>query len=222
MQVDGGWSHMLRLVLERLLVGPLGLSTVGVPVRVGGEERLLFATLTNLLSDGDGFRMCWDWKGASSTKPCWKHFNVFRKGSHLAHRKPGYCEIDCTNPAAFRSWSAAQVYKVADSLVAAATQVSARAMTKGNWHDLEVSLGMNTNKKGLLMSMSLRPRAAADPCTTAVRLATVSLQICIGPLRQPRSFSDCVAVVACTLAVAATVSLQMQRRHCHFSGCVDS
>ena len=88
-KVDGGWSYMMRLFVERILYGPSGMSTVGVPLLIGGQERLLFAKLTNLLSDGDGHRMGWDWRGAASLKPCWKHFNVFRKDSGLAHRMPG-------------------------------------------------------------------------------------------------------------------------------------
>ena len=85
--------------MERILYGPSGMSTVGVPLLIGGQERILFAKLTNLLSDGDGHRMGWDWRGAASLKPCWKHFNVFRKDSGLAHRMPGYVEIDCSDPA---------------------------------------------------------------------------------------------------------------------------
>jgi hypothetical protein len=131
-KVDGGWSHMMRLFLERILFGESGLSTVGVPVLIGGQERILFAKLTNLLSDGDGLRMGWDWKGASSLKPCWKHFNVFKKDSGLAHRMPGYVEIDCSDPAFLRSWSASEVYFAADSVAAAADQYAAGAMSKVN------------------------------------------------------------------------------------------
>ena len=75
----GGWSTMLRLFLERLLVGPCGFATVGVPLLIDGEHRLVFARLTNLLSDGDGHRQALGWKGASGLKPCFKHFNVFKK-----------------------------------------------------------------------------------------------------------------------------------------------
>ncbi len=60
---------MMRVFLERILFGESGLSTVGVFVLIGGQELILFAKLTNLLSDGDGRRMGWDWKGASSLKP---------------------------------------------------------------------------------------------------------------------------------------------------------
>ncbi len=107
---------MMRLFLERILFGESVLSTVGVPVLIGGQERLLFAKLTNILSDGDGLRMGWDWNGAGSLKPCWKHFNAFMKDSGLAHRMPGSVEIDFSDPALLRSWSASEVYFAADSV----------------------------------------------------------------------------------------------------------
>ena len=131
-KVDGSWSYTLRLFLERMLFGQSGLSTVGLPIKVGGPDRLLFAKLTNLLTDGDGHRMGWDWKGASSLKPCWKHFNVFKKDSGLAYRKPGYDEIDCTDPALLRSWSASQVYFAADAVAEAAGKYAAGVMSKVN------------------------------------------------------------------------------------------
>jgi hypothetical protein len=134
-KVDGGWSYMMRLFVERILYGQSGMSTVGVPLLIGGQERLLFAKLTNLLSDGDGHRQGWDWRGAGSLKPCWKHFNVFKKDSGLAHRMPGYVEIDCSDPALLRSWTASEVYFAADSVAAAAGQVAAGTMTKGDFEE---------------------------------------------------------------------------------------
>jgi hypothetical protein len=143
-KVDGGWSYMMRLFVERILYGPSGMSTVGVPLLIGGQERILFAKLTNLLSDGDGHRMGWDWRGAASLKPCWKHFNVFRKDSGLAHRMPGYVEIDCSDPALLRSWTASEVYFAADSVAAAAAKVAAGTMTKGDFQEHEKTQ-TNTN-----------------------------------------------------------------------------
>ena len=70
---------MLRLFLERLLVGPCGFATVGVPLLIDGEHRLVFARLTNLLSDGDGHRQALGLEGASGLKQCFKHFKVFKK-----------------------------------------------------------------------------------------------------------------------------------------------
>lgn len=78
-RVRGGWSACLDRYLRRQLLGPDGLATTGCPVLVGGQHRLIFGRLTNILSDGEGIHKAMDWKGASGLKPCIKHFNVFKK-----------------------------------------------------------------------------------------------------------------------------------------------
>jgi hypothetical protein len=76
----GGWSHLLRLFLRRILFGPSGLATSGAPVRLlDGRTVLVFARVTNILSDGEGLKLGFDWKGHASLKPCFKHYNVFKK-----------------------------------------------------------------------------------------------------------------------------------------------
>ncbi len=70
---------MLRLLIEDLLFGPLGLSTVGLPLRLPEGPTMLYAALGNVLADGDGFRLAYSWRGASSLKPCLVHHNVLRK-----------------------------------------------------------------------------------------------------------------------------------------------
>jgi hypothetical protein len=77
--VVGGWSHFLKVYLQRQLVGPCGLSTSGVALVLSGQPVMLFARFTNLLSDGDGLRQALDWRGHGSLKPCFKHCNVFKK-----------------------------------------------------------------------------------------------------------------------------------------------
>jgi hypothetical protein len=80
----GGWSNLLREYLRLQLLGTSGLATAGVPLVLDGEVVLVFAKLTNILSDGDGLRVAFDWKGHASLKPCFKHINVFKKDSDLA------------------------------------------------------------------------------------------------------------------------------------------
>ncbi len=81
-QVEGEWTHCLSVYLQRHLLGPCGLATSGVPVVLAdGRPTLIFARLTNLLSDGDGLRMALDWRGHASLKACFRHYNVFKKDS---------------------------------------------------------------------------------------------------------------------------------------------
>ena len=78
-ECSGGWGRFLRDTLQELLFGNGGLATSGVAVEVKGEPVLLFARLCSLLSDGDGHRIAYDWRGSSSMKPCIKHTNVLKK-----------------------------------------------------------------------------------------------------------------------------------------------
>ncbi len=162
-QVDGGWSSMLRIFLDKLLLGPSGFEVAGVPLPVDGRDQLLFARLTNLLSDGDGHRLALDWRGASGLKPCFKHWSVFKKDSNLASRKPGFVEIDCSSSALFRSWTCEQLYQVVDGVAAAHEAAQAGTITKAMFEDMTASVGLNFNPRGLLSDTPLRYL-----CVTAV------------------------------------------------------
>jgi hypothetical protein len=79
-KVVGGWSRVLRDILRDLLFSARdGLSTAGLPLTLCGQQLLLFAKLEALLSDGDGLRIAYDWRGQGSLKPCLVHTNVLRK-----------------------------------------------------------------------------------------------------------------------------------------------
>lgn len=84
-QIEGGWSRCLRVFLHRLLYCPNGFATAGVPVTCGTETLLLFAKVSNLLSDGQGLAYALDWRGQGSMKPCFRHFNVIRKDGAGLH-----------------------------------------------------------------------------------------------------------------------------------------
>ena len=98
--MPSGWSALLRLFMRHLLIGPEGLRTVGVPLMLRNTPVLLFATVTNLLSDGDGLRSGLNWNGANSLRPCLKHDNIVSKRSGLAG--DGFVDITCTDHRAMR------------------------------------------------------------------------------------------------------------------------
>ena len=85
----GGTSHVFAWFLRRMLFGPNGLATAGVCFTVNNIERVFFANLGILLSDGDGLRLALGWRGAGSLKPCVRHVNVWKKDSDLCDRMPG-------------------------------------------------------------------------------------------------------------------------------------
>ena len=82
-EVQGGWSRMLRDLLRMSLGQPSGMQVAGIPLLVNGEHVTVFAKLAVLLSDRDGHRQALHWNGASSNKPCFRHWNVVKAGSLL-------------------------------------------------------------------------------------------------------------------------------------------
>ena len=85
-KVQGGWAHCFRLFLRAMLMGPVGFATSGVVVNIKGEDILMCGSVCAILADGDGHAKTFDWKGAGSTKPCLRHFNVYRKVLGLSDR----------------------------------------------------------------------------------------------------------------------------------------
>jgi len=79
LKIVGGWPNCLRLFLRHFLMGNPGLMTSGIAIRVGGENIFVHAKLAAILADGDGHAKAFDWKGATSLKPCLRHYNVYKK-----------------------------------------------------------------------------------------------------------------------------------------------
>lgn len=77
--VVGGWSRFLKEYFRLHLLGTAGLCTGGVAIPLGGRPRLLHARVACVLADGEGHMKAWDWRGASCLKPCFKHWNAYKK-----------------------------------------------------------------------------------------------------------------------------------------------
>ena len=93
----GGWSALIALYLKAHLLGDLSIQSVGIPFSVGGSNYVLYARLTNLLGDGAALKTCFDIFSHSGIRPCVRCQNVLKKGSGLAHRRPGFVEITCSD-----------------------------------------------------------------------------------------------------------------------------
>ena len=157
--VIGGWSHMLKRFLHRLLFGPYGLATAGfmLSTKQGGRRATvaLTAKLWTILSDGDGLRQGLDWKGASGLKTCFKHSNVLKVGSDVAHRKPGYVEASCSDSSQFSPLKKDEL----EEFVGLIREACARRHIlgcAGRADNLQKILGFNFNPHGLLFDDVLR------------------------------------------------------------------
>ncbi len=160
-KIRGGWSACLRAFLRILMLSADGLATGGVPLHIGGTHTMLYARVANLLSDGDGLRSALDWRGASSTKPCFRHCNIFAKDSDLAHRSPGFEDITCSDPSKFKTWTGKDVWTAVDVLQGAHARVASGNMRMEQVNKLGQMYGLNYNGDGVLADVELR--AVLDP-----------------------------------------------------------
>ena len=155
--VNGGFSRLLRDYLKLHLFGSHGGMTVGIPLTVNGAPLALYVKVEFLLADGDGLRLALDWRGASSLKPCFRHGNVWKANSDMAHRMDGHVEHTCAFPRLFKTTAADTLELMVDELVLARAQHSAGLITKGSLENLQLVSGMNGSPLSLLADLQLRP-----------------------------------------------------------------
>ena len=125
---------------------------------MNGEYTTVFAKLTVLLSDGDGLRSALQWKGASSTKPCFRHWNIVKPGSTLDKHHHGgtYVPSHCSDPSRFRVLGEADLHTLIDVVAEAKQQWCRGEMTKSQCTDTQRCLGFTASSDGLLADPQLR------------------------------------------------------------------
>ena len=144
----------------QLLSSECGLMTTGIPITIGDEHHMIWARLRLLISDGDGLRMALDWNGASSMKPCFRHWNVLSrddKTDRLRHATCDYVDITEHDPSKFKVWPKADFEEMADLLAEASSQWLAGAIPKARLKEMRQSLGFKPSRHSLLVCPQLRP-----------------------------------------------------------------
>lgn len=154
--VQGGWSHMLACFLHKLLLGAKGFASVGVVLPIHAQSVLVFAKLSNLLSDGEGLQIALDWKGAGSWKPCLRHFNVTKKESGFED-DTSFVDITCHSLASMHAFTVQGLEDAADLVRDAHGRWQRNALTKRMYENIEMANGLNYNPYGLLWDLTLRP-----------------------------------------------------------------
>ena len=96
---------MFRLLLDMLLLGELSFAQAGCPLMLHGEPFLLYARVQIVLSDLEGFRMCYDWGGGLLSQAV--HILCQRMEKELApgpwrsrHYVHGCCSVQTAGPGA--------------------------------------------------------------------------------------------------------------------------
>jgi len=155
-EVRGGWSYMLAVFLRRIMLGASGLATAGISVQINNSPVVIYANLRILISDGDGLRLAYSWRGAASIKPCLRHSNVLKKGSGLANRCSGFVEITEDSYELFDSLKTDELRSSVDKVAAAHRMRAAGNMT-AKLHELVLKTeGFNYCHGGLVFDMTLR------------------------------------------------------------------
>ena len=155
--IDGGWSACLRNYVIRHCYSTSGISTAGIPLTIQGQSVLLFASVSNFLSDADGFRVALDWKGCGSLKPCVKHFSILKKGSGLVGRggEAEFVEISDCSFDAHKPWATEDACDCMEMLLVSRRRVAEGTMTTTAYKELEKTVGLNSNGRGLLADREL-------------------------------------------------------------------
>ena len=144
-----------------MFFGDHGFLVTGVPIADDDRDtvKVVFATLGNRFSDGDGIRAAIDWKGASGMKPCFCHWDVLSKGSELLEDgDPMYVDITCADHRLFRRLTADELHSTVDMVNAAWTRHQAGTMTKAALERFEKASGFNATPFGLLGDVEPRSR----------------------------------------------------------------
>ena len=178
---QGGWPAFLKTYIRTHLLGNLGIAAAGVALLLDGSPHVLFARVSNLLTDGDGHRVSWDWKGQGSMKPCIKHVNVLRKGSELAHRHPGFVEITHAVHTDFRHWTTADACDCMTALSVAQERVRDGRVTSATKKDLEMATGLlyRRVRVGCYLRFQRSPAFSERSGLAKITLSlAVSLQCC--------------------------------------------
>ena len=155
-QAQGGWSRMLRDLLRLSLGPPSGMQVAGIPMLVAGQHATIFSKLALLLSDGDGLRQALQWKGASSNKPCFRHWNVVRQGSVLDQAGGIYVCPRCSDPSLFKVLAETDLHSIIDVVVEAQRQLNRGEITKSQLDDIQRTMGYSATEDGLLADPRLR------------------------------------------------------------------
>ena len=155
-RVKGGWSYMLATFLRRVLLGPTGLSTAGLPLSLRGRPHMLWVQLHAIISDADGLRQAYSWRGAASLRPCLRHNNVVAKNSDLTSRMAGLVEISCHDPSLFHCTTSEEFWAACDRVRVAVERRRERQITQKLCDYICKAEGLNYCESGLCWSKSLR------------------------------------------------------------------
>lgn len=154
----GGMSACMAIFLRVLFLGDLNIQTVGVTFRARGRVYTLFARLTSFCGDGEGIQLALDVFGHGGLRPCFRCQNVLRKNSNLAHRRPNFVDITCSDRTKLIASTTADLNAEVDEVMAAHAGMMAETMSWSAFCAIEQAYGIHANPTGILACLLLRQR----------------------------------------------------------------
>lgn len=138
-------------------MGPSGVATAGLALDLGFAEPVnLYAEVSHLLADGEGLEFLLQWRGASSIKPCPRHWNIVPCNSNIVGFDDAnqYRESSCTDPSQMHAFTCEDYKELARGLVAARAQHAAGTMTKAQLEAQLKASGFNCCENGFLYAFA--------------------------------------------------------------------
>jgi len=154
--LEGGWSRVFATVLHRMFLGTHGLSRVGASFSFQSESYIIFAKLSNILSDGAGLQKAIGWRGPSSLRVALIHDNVLKKGSDLANRVAGFVEASCSNYDLLHKTTTAEFERRCDFVAEAHARFVSGRLGKAMYENFIKSESQNFIEGGLAFDRRLR------------------------------------------------------------------
>ena len=94
--------------------------------------------------------------GSSSLHPCFRHWNVLKKGSGRTEHCDRYVEIDCHRATRFQTWTNAELVEAIDVGVDAEQKQALGQLSKSRLQEVQKHLGFRSTQDGLLADPILR------------------------------------------------------------------
>jgi hypothetical protein len=137
-----------------MLVHESGPAKGGIPFTFHGEACVFHATVSDIVSDGDGHRQGLEWIGAGGLKPCLLHSNVWGKRSRMEDDEEVL--ITSHEHEKFTLNDHQSLYENADLIIAARSRFEDGRLSAAAFKELKMVVGLNNTAQGLLADPELR------------------------------------------------------------------
>ena len=165
-KVPGCWPRMLGVFMRSIMCDPASMAEAGIPLLIDGQPLIIFGKISDMVTDGDAFRLGWSVFSSTALKACQKCRKTVRKHSGLAGLRGGWVETTCHDHAAFDLATANDFYEATDECNQAQRDFESGALNKTNLKKFLEARGIHPNHLSWTSDLDLRR------CVDAIGIAT--------------------------------------------------